>query len=349
MHGVRARKAGSRRAATLALLVVIAGLAPGCASAPRARTVDTLTGEAMGTTWTVKLVSAADTPPRPALQAGIQAELDRVDAQMSTWREDSDLARFNAAPAGQWVSLPPEMFAVLTQALALARDTGGAYDPTVGPLVTLWGFGPGPKTRTTPAPAALAAARARVGWQRVTLDAAARRARQPGGVALDLSSIAPGYAVDEITRYLDRAGVQDFLVEHGGELRGRGNRPGGHGWRVGIEQPDSEDLMARVVVLADRASGSSGDYRKFYTLDGQRYSHHIDPRTGAPVTHALASVTVLADEGLQADSLAAALSILGPEQGLQYAREHHVAALFLVRAGSGFTQTMTPEFAAAQP
>jgi len=332
----------------LALSVVLLLLAACATTRDGPAAVDALDGDAMGTTWSVKLVRPAAAPPLATLQAGIQARLDAVDAQMSTWKPDSDLSRFNAAPAGTWQALPPDLFTVLSTSLALARDTGGAYDPTVGPLVNLWGFGPGPKTLATPDATALAAARARVGWQRIELDAAGQRARQPGGATVDLSSIAPGFAVDAVARYLDGAGIHDYLVQHGRELHSRGPRPGGRGWRVGIEQPDTDQGMAMVVVLADRASGSSGDYRKFFEHDGRRYSHHIDPRTGAPVTHVLASVTVIAGDALHADATAAALSILGPDDGLAYARAHGIAALFLVRTPDGFTQAMTPGFAAVR-
>lgn len=328
-------------------MFVVLLLLAGCATTRGGRVaVDALDGEAMGTTWSVKLVRPVDAPALAVLQAGIQARLDAVDAQMSTWKPASDLSRFNAAPAGTWQSLPPEFFTVLATSLQLARDTGGAYDPTVGPLVNLWGFGPGPKRLQAPDAAALAAARARVGWQRIELDASTQRARQPGGACVDLSSIAPGFSVDLVARYLDAVGVRDYLVEHGGELHARGHRPGQRGWRVGIEQPDTNAGLAMVVVLADQASGSSGDYRKFYERDGRRYSHHIDPRTGAPVTHALASVTVIATDALHADATAAALSILGPEDGMAYAQAHGIAALFLVRTPDGVAQAMTPGFAA---
>ncbi|MGH8104926.1 MAG: FAD:protein FMN transferase [Arenimonas sp.] len=314
-----------------------------CASLQSSR-VETLSGEAMGTTWMVKFVPTQNSAELSELRAGIQAELDTVDGQMSTWTPDSDLSRFNNASAGTWRTLPPELFGVLEHSLKLAKDTGGAYDPTVGPLVNLWGFGPGPKTLATPDAKNLAEARARVGWQRIELDPAKHRARQPGNVYVDLSSIAPGFAVDQISRYLESKGLQHFLIEHGGELRARGHRPGGKGWRVGIEQPDSDSAIADVVVLNDMASGSSGDYRKYYEHEGKRYSHHIDPRTGAPVTHELASVTVIADQCMQADALAAALSILGPEAGFEYAKRNRIAALFLIRNSEGFTRTMTPEF-----
>lgn len=329
------------------LTVLILCLLCSCASFDTSR-VETLSGEAMGTTWTVKFVDSKKSLQTDDLQSGIQQQLDTVDAQMSTWKPDSDLSRFNNAAAGSWQTLPAELFGVLEKSLRLAHDTDGAYDPTVGPLVNLWGFGPGPKTRTTPDAKSLAAARARVGWQQIELDPATLRAKQAGHVSVDLSSIAPGFAVDQIARYLKKRGIQNFLIEHGGELRAHGHRPGGKGWRVGIEQPDSADSVAMVVVLNNQASGSSGDYRKFYELDGKRYSHHIDPRTGAPVTHELASVTVIAEDAVQADSTAAALSILGPEAGFSYAEKNHIAALFLVRSKTGFTHIMTPEFLAAR-
>lgn len=323
----------------------------GCAGWPSKPALRTLQGESMGTTWTVKLVPSAQTPPLAQLQAGIETRLATVDAQMSTWKPDSDLSRFNRAPAGSWQILPPELFTVLQHALQLARDTDGAYDPTVGALVGLWGFGPH-KSNDTAAPDAgrIAQARQTVGWQRLRIDANTRRVLQPGGSQLDLSSIAPGFAVDQIARYLDGVGVHDYLVEHGGELHARGQRPEGGAWRVGIEQPDAGDSdgLAMVVRLDNRGSGSSGDYRKFIEIDGQRRSHHIDPRTGAPIAHALASVTVLDTDTLHADANAAALMVLGPEQGLAYARRHGLAALFIVRSGQGFEQRMTPEFAAAR-
>lgn len=304
----------------------------------------------MGSTWTVKWVATAQSPSSQDIRHGIEAQLELVDAQMSTWKPDSDLSRFNRAPANTWQTLPPELFSVLQHALQLARDTGGAYDPTVGPLVGLWGFGAGNKDVAVPDAERLAQARSSVGWQRLQLDALAQRVLQPGGSQLDLSSIAPGYAVDRIAHHLDSIGIHDYLVEHGGELRGHGQRPEGGVWRVGIEQPDADDgeAMAMVIRLDNRASGSSGDYRKYIEIDGVRRSHHIDPRTGAPVAHALASVTVLDADTMYADAQAAALMVLGPEQGLAFARERGLAALFILRGERGFEQVMTPEFAAAR-
>lgn len=307
-------------------------------------------GRSMGTTWSVQ----ADLPPaasEQAVQRGIQAELDRVDGQMSTYQPQSDLSRFNRAPAGSWQSLPPEFFEVLQHALQLAKDSGGAYDPTVGPLVNLWGFGPDQRPRQPPGAAAVAAAKAHVGWWRLKLDPAEHRAWQPGGVEVDLSAVAKGYAVDQVGRYLQRIGAAAWLVEVGGELKAHGRKPGGVPWRVGIERPDAAagavtaaDELVRTIVLEGRAIATSGDYRHVFEDNGQFYSHHIDPRSGRPVPHEVASVSVLADDCMQADPLGTTLSVLGAERGMAYARQHDLAVLMIVRTAQGFEQRLSPAF-----
>jgi len=328
----------------LSILLLLAG----CAAAPR---VERLQGRTMGTTWSVTLVRP-DTVDPQALAAGIQRQLDAVVAQMSTWEADSDLSRFNRAPAGTWQPLPAEFYAVLEHALALARDTGGAYDPTVGPLVELWGFGPVRRDREPPPAEAIAAARARVGWQQVRLDPERRSAWQPGGVYVDLSSIAKGFGVDQVARHLDAAGVSDYLVEVGGELRGRGRRPDGQPWQVAIERPGAAagavgrlDEVERVLSLDDRAVATSGDYRHAFEDDGAIYSHHIDPRSGRPVPHRIASVTVAARQAVDADPLGTTMMVLGPEEGMAYAVAHDVAVLFILRTDAGFEERMSPAFA----
>ncbi|WP_218184739.1 FAD:protein FMN transferase [Luteibacter sp. UNCMF366Tsu5.1] len=310
-------------------------------------------GETMGTTWSANVV-LPEGANGAAIQQGIQAELDTVVAQMSTYDDASDLSRFNRAPAGTWHTLPPEFFAVLRHALALARDTGGAYDPTVGPLVNLWGFGPGERRRETPSAAALNAARARVGWQRIRLDEATQSAFQPGGVYVDLSSVAKGFGVDQVAAFLDRAGASAYLVEVGGELRAHGRKPDGSPWRVGVERPGAaagavqrQDELERVVVLDEKTIATSGDYRHFFEDGGRFFSHHIDPRTGTPVAHRVASVSIVADDGLHADPLGTAMMVLGPEQGLAYAKRHGIAVLFILHGDDGrLEERMSPAFAA---
>ncbi|HXP00629.1 MAG TPA: FAD:protein FMN transferase, partial [Luteibacter sp.] len=264
----------------------------GLASATEVRRFE---GETMGTTWSVNAVLPEGIDDR-TIENGIQAEVDRVVAQMSTYEAESDLSRFNRAPAGTWQALPPEFFDVLRYALSLAKDTGGAYDPTVGPLVNLWGFGPEKRPRDAPDAAAIAAARSRVGWAKIRLDEANHRAFQPGGIYVDLSSVAKGFGVDQVARFLDRSSVHAYLVEVGGELRAHGRKPDGSPWHVGIERPgaaagavDTLDEVGRVVSLTDKAIATSGDYRHFFESGGTFYSHHIDPRTGYPVAHRVAS------------------------------------------------------------
>ena len=312
--------------------------------------VQQLDGESMGSTWSVRYVGSDAS--RTAMRAAIVAQLDRVDRQMSTWKSDSDLSRFNHAAPGSWVRVPDELFEVVEAALTLAAETEGAYDPTVGPLVDLWGFGPGGSRREPPDAAAIEAMRARVGWQRVELDAQRRQILQRGGIHLDLSSIAPGHAVDRIARLLDSQGIQDYLVEVGGELRSRGQKPEGQRWQVAIQRPvdnDSADgriTPAHVVGLRDAALGASGDYRHFFEDGGRRYAHRIDPRTGYPLDNAIASVTVLAARCMEADPLATALSVLGVDQGLHYAQQRGIGVLFIVRKGDGFEERTSPAFAA---
>lgn len=304
----------------------------------------------MGTTWSVKLALPTGRDAAQ-IQRGIQHEVDAVVAQMSTWERDSDLSRYNRAPAGTWQVLPAEFFGVLEYALDLARDSGGAYDPTVGPLVNLWGFGPGAQRHEVPAREAIAAARERVGYARIRIDPATRRVLQPGAVALDLSAVAKGFGTDQVARFLDREGVASYLVDISGELRAKGRRPDGDDWQVGIEKPDAAsgavaapEQIERIVRLRDKAMATSGDYRHFFADGGRYYSHHIDPRTGWPVEHHIASVTTIAQDCMHADAIGTTLMVLGEDAGLAFARERGLAVLMLVREGDHLVERSTPAF-----
>ncbi|PND34143.1 thiamine biosynthesis protein ApbE [Achromobacter pulmonis] len=303
-----------------------------------------LAGATMGTTWSARMALPAGRTEAAARQA-IQGALDDVVAQMSTWEADTDITRYNRAQPG-WQALPAGFFHVLSHALALAEDSGGAYDPTVGPLVNAWGFGPHQRAFEPPSPGAIEAARARCGWRRVQLDAERRAALQPGGAYLDLSSIAKGYGVDRAALALDALGVTQYLVEVGGELRARGARPDGQPWRVAIEVPDASDGHALALPLTDRSIATSGDYRRHAGSGDQRYAHTIDPRSGQPVRNNLASVTVLHAGCMQADAYATALTVLGEADGLAYARHHDLAALFILRARDAWRVVATPAFQA---
>ncbi|MFC4528376.1 FAD:protein FMN transferase [Dyella halodurans] len=315
--------------------------------------VQSLQGETMGTTWSVRAVLPVELSLR-SWRDGIQATLDLVDGQMSTYKPQSALSCFNAAPAGTWHAMPAECFEVVAHALAMARDSGGAYDPTVGPLVNLWGFGPDASRHEPPADEAVAVARERIGWWKLKLDAATRSLYQPGGIYLDLSSVAKGYGVDLVGRYLDSVGVGAWLVEVGGELKGHGSKPDGSPWRIGVERPgaavgavENMDQLSQVVTLSGRAIATSGDYRRQFEAGGRSYSHHIDPRTGQPVPHVVASVSVIARDAIQADPLGTLMTVLGPDQGLPYARERGLAVLFLLHGKDGMEERLSPAFAEA--
>lgn len=318
--------------------------------------VHALHGHTMGTTWSVKLVADAARALSP-LQSAIQDQLDAVVAQMSTWQSGSDLSRFNDAPANSWHSLPAEFFSVLEYALQVARDSDGAYDPTAGALVNAWGFGPTQRYNeagfVAPTRAALDIACAQCGWQRVQLDVATQRALQPGGATIDLSAIAKGFGVDQIARALLQRGIDSFMVEVGGELRGAGVKPDGQPWWVALEHPlptsstsANGSSIETIAALYNLSVATSGDYRRYFENDGMRFSHTIDPRSGEPIRHGLASVTVLHRDCMAADAWSTALGVMGAEQGLKYAEQHDLATLFIERGKDGFEERMSASLAA---
>lgn len=303
------------------------------------RSLQTLGGATMGTTWSLRLVNPGFAPLAP-VQALVQDTLDAVIGQMSNWEADSALSLFNCAPAGSWHTLPPELTQVLDAALHWARACDGAWDPTVGALVALWGFGPrpdplAPHAGTPPSAAAIAQALAVCGHQRLQWDlaehSAERRLWQPGGLQLDLSGIAKGFAVDWVAERLQQAGWSHALLEIGGELRAWGRRPDGSPWRVAVAgratgQGGAADPL--VLSLKDGALATSGDHWHGFEHQGRRYSHTLDPRTGWPVPPTLTSVTVWHGQCLHADALATVLTVLGPETGWDFALQQQIAAVF---------------------
>lgn len=302
-----------------------------------------LNGQSMGTSWSVRLVTPGLCAQGAAAlwRAGLQRELDLVVAQMSHWDADSDLGRFNRAPAGSWHSLPAAFCEVLGFALEVSRASGGAYDPAAGALVNGWGFGPVLRFDqpgfVAPQPERIGALRSAGGA--IELDATGRRARQPGGVLLDLAAVAKGYGVDRLARYLNGQGIRHYLVEVGGELRGAGVKPDGQPWWVGLEQVGDAQATHQpgpmVLALHDLSVATSGDYRRYFRHGKRRYSHTIDPRTGAPIDNDIASVTVLHAQCMAADAWSTALMVLGVEAGLALAERLGLAARFVVRASAG--------------
>lgn len=290
----------------------------------------------MGTSYSVTLVGGARGEADHQKRA-IDKRLALLNKRMSTYDAASELSRFNTSDSTDWFQVSVETATVAQAALELAESTGGAYDPTIGPLVNLWGFGPGKRRQQPPTEEEISEAQASIGYQGVEarLDPPALKKANPEA-RLDLSSIAKGHGSDAIAELLAEAGYEAFMVEIGGEVRTRGAKPGGVPWRIGIEKPPAQaELVGRkiqsVVELVDRSLATSGDYRNYFQHEGVRYSHTIDPRTGRPVTHAGATVTVLADTCRDADGLATALLVLGPSAGYDWAVDQGVAAYFVSR------------------
>lgn len=319
----------------------------GAPERPPSDLIWSLSGETMGTTWSVRLV-----PPPGAAQgdfaAAVEEELARIVAVFSPWEADSEISRFNAAPAGTW-ALSDDFWALLTQALDLADDVSGAVDPSLGALVDLWGFGPpGPRSVLLPLPSdeEIETARAVSGWQKLRLHREAQAAIQIGGMKLDFSGIAKGHAVDRVSDRLSALGATSHLVEIGGELKGRGVKPDAQPWWVEIEAVAGSPAPRTVAALVDLAMATSGDGRRAFTHEGRLYSHTLDGATGRPVDNGLAQVTVFDASAMRADALATALTVLGPIEGPEMAEALGLAAHFTERRPDGLIERMTPAFAA---
>lgn len=299
-------------------------------------------GVSMGTSWSAKAIVDAPLPD-------LQAELDKVVAQMSHWEPGSDLGRFNRAPAGTWHVLPAEFATVIEYALQVSADSGGAYDPCAGALVNVWGFGPERRFDQAgfAAPSHDAIAAVLHARHAVQFDAATRCLFQPGGVQLDLSSVAKGFAVDQLARCLRMQGVRHFLVEVGGELRGAGVKPDGQPWWVALEGvPDAQDAGATVAALHGLSLATSGDYRRHFSYGGRRASHTLDPRTGYPINNDVASVTVLHPSCMAADALSTAITVLGETDGLAFAEARGLAARLLLRRPGALAEVTTTAYRA---
>ena len=295
-----------------------------------------LEGEALGTGWSVTVVSRE--PLREAaitdLRRRVDETLDRIDRGMSTWRDDAEIVRFNRRSGVEPFLFSPETRRVVAAALELARETGGAFDPTVGPLMPLWGFR-GDAERSDPTEQELESALRRVGWRHLAWDDQARLVQDVPGVELDLSAIAKGYAVDAVFGELARDRPLGLLVELGGEVRAFGTKPGGEPWRVGIENPIAPGSgLEAVVALTGGALATSGDYRQVQVVAGERRTHVLDPRSGRPVSNGVASASVVAPTCMEADAVATALMVLGPDAALAFVEDRPwLEALLLVREG----------------
>jgi thiamine biosynthesis lipoprotein len=303
-------------------------------------------GATMGTTYSVKVAPAPNDIDADVLKSELDAILAEINRQMSTYDPDSELSRFNRNESTDWVSVSPELAAVIREAQRISRLTDGVFDVTVGPLVNLWGFGPQLTDDRVPSDEAIAEALERVGYERLWVSGEAARVRKErADIYVDLSAIAKGYGVDRLAEHLESLGIENYLVEIGGELRAKGVKAQGQPWRVAVEKPSpGQRTIQRIVRVADRGIATSGDYRNFFERNGQRYSHAINPSTGQPVRHQLASVTVVDPSAMQADAMATALLVMGPEAGFELAEQQRLAAFFITINGDVFEEKATSQF-----
>lgn len=338
------------QATKVGLALMGLALLAGCDSDP---VIIKFSGPIMGTQYHVSVVEnqgfSLDEAGQQALAKGIKDALVDVDLKMSTYKKQSELSRFNQSDAGDWFTVSRETAVVVQEALQIADQSQGAFDPTIGPLVNLWGFGPDLKPDQVPSTVELELAYERVGYHAVQVrgeDTDAPALRKDKAVYLDLSAIAKGYGVDQVARYLDAQGYHNYLVEVGGELQLKGRKPDGTPWLIAIEKPsDAGQVVQEVLKISDIAVATSGGYRNYFEANGVRFSHTIDPKTGKPITHKLASVTVLNPSCATADALATTLMVMGPEKGLAFAQKHQLAVYMLVKAeGEGFEVLQTPQF-----
>ncbi len=321
----------------------------GCTESSQTETpedVSVVSGSTMGTYYRVSLASIPAHVSLLDLKADIDGLLTEINAQMSTYLPDSELSRFNKFAETDWFPVSFETALVVIEGLRIYELSGGAFDITVGPLVNLWGFGPGGGRDDVPAEDEIEEAKRHVGSVHLEARSSPPALRKDvTGLYVDLSAIAKGFAVDRIADFLDSRGIRGFLVDIGGEFRAKGRKSDGSFWIVAIEKPViGKRAVQRILHLTDRAVATSGDYRNYFEIDGLRYSHEINPVSGKPVAHRLASVTVLDDTCMKADALATALMVLGPDRGYELALREKIAALFIVKGEKGFHEKMTPLF-----
>lgn len=329
------------------LVSILAAALSGCES--NAERIEVLSGPTMGSTYTIKYVYNTTTPAADAVGVAVQNILDEVDRQMSTYRLDSDIARFNQSPANTCMPMPQPVLELAQYGYELSRSSDGAFDLTLGPLLDLWGFGPQARDKRVPSADEIAAAKEKVGYQHIRV--VDKQLCKDADVKVEFNSIAAGYTVDRIRQRFAELNIDSYMIEVTGELIAKGLKPDGSPWRIALEQPlgDGQRVIQRILEIDGYGLNTSGDYRNYFEENGVRFSHTIDPQVGAPISHRLASVTVVDRSTLQADGLGTLLLVLGPERGLAFAEEHKIAAFFVMRDGEGFATQVSSEFSRIFP
>lgn len=301
-----------------------------------------LQGNTMGTTYNIKVVG--ENLDSGKLQQGIDEKLKQLNQEMSTYIADSELSKFNRSTSLEPVKVSTGLARVVKEAMRLGELSNGALDVTVGPLVNLWGFGPEYRPETVPSDELLSTTKASIGLDKLTFENGLLAKKIPG-LYVDLSTIAKGYGVDLIAEFIETHGINNYLVEIGGEMRLKGFKHTGELWHVAIEKPlSTERAVHQIIVPKDNAVATSGDYRIYFEADGQRFSHIIDPKTGKPINHKLVSVTVIHPSSMTADGLSTAMMVMGEEKALAFAEKNDLAVYIIVKTEHGFVEQSTVKF-----
>ena len=334
-----------RRFCLLVLGALLLTLATGCQQQETLETIH-LSGQTMGTTWSVAMLPNLEATDAAALRKRLQKRLDQINRLMSTYDPQSELSRFNRQISTDWFAISEETAQVIALSLEISRLTDGAFDVSVGPLVELWGFGTTARGEKIPSDDQVRERLAKVGYDQIRLRRTPTAvSKQIPELQIDLSAVAKGYAVDALAEILEQQGIGNYLVEIGGELRISGHRSDGAPWQVAIEKPlEGTREVATIFPLTDTALATSGNYRNFYVENGQRYAHTLDPVSGKPTRHKLASVTVLDQTCARADALATALMVLGEEKGRPFCEKNQIAAYFLIHEKAALEAYASPAF-----
>ena len=320
-------------------LVGLAFFIAGCEQPAPDSALVQLEGPTMGSHYHLSLVAGPNGLPADAQQQ-VDALLAELDRQFSTWRDDSEISRFNQLGANGRLAVSAEVAEVARAARQLGEASGGALDVSVMPLLRLWGFAAGSQPLVSPPDdASIQAALAVTGPQRWSVQAQ-QLSKTAAGVELDFSALVAGYAADQLAERVERWGIEHYLLEITGEMRVKGQHPEGRPWRIAVEKPEAglQRAVERVIDLRDIGVATSGDYRNFQLVDGKRYSHTLDPRSGKPIDHLLVSVTVLNPSAMVADGWATALMAMGPEQAMAMAELNNLAVLLIQREGEAFSE-----------
>ena len=299
-----------------------------------------LNGLTMGTTYSVKINADNAFVEKNQISDDIDEILSEINQSMSTYIKESELSNINFSTISGWQSISDDLFEVIDHAINVSLKTNGAFDITIAPLVNLWGFGPDKLQNKIPTDEIIELTKKNTGYKKISIDKSLKKiSKLDPNLHIDLSGIAKGFAVDKIARYLDKRGFKNYLVEIGGELIGKGLNKDNEIWQIGIENPNNNsDTIKRIIRLKDMAMATSGNYMNYFEKDGVRYSHTINPVTGKPIKHKLASVTVLDNSAMNADALATAFMVLGPEKALSLANNLEMAIYLIIKDGKRFEE-----------